>query len=49
VANYDVSADGERLLMIRGREGVGAEAVVVLNWLGDFRARGSARPSEGTR
>jgi hypothetical protein len=38
VANYDVSADGERFLMVRGREGGGAEAVVVLNWLGELRA-----------
>jgi hypothetical protein len=28
--------------MVRGREGGGAEAVVVLNWLGELRARHKA-------
>jgi serine/threonine-protein kinase len=50
VANYDVTADGGRFVMVRGRESGGAEAVVVLNWLGNFRARaGAARGAEGQR
>jgi Tol biopolymer transport system component len=45
LANYDVSPDGERFLMIRGREGVGSEAVVVLNWLGELRRTSGTRVS----
>lgn len=44
VANYDVSADGQRFLMVRGRESGGTEAIVVLNWLGEFRAKPKAAP-----
>ena len=42
VANYDVSADGKRLLMVRGRrEGSGEELGVVLNWFEELKAAGS--------
>jgi serine/threonine-protein kinase len=44
VANYDVSADGERFLMVRGRDGGGAEAVIVLNWVGELRAKRKGTP-----
>ena len=36
---YDVSADGRRLLMIRGGVGEGLSLTVVLNWLADVQAR----------
>jgi dipeptidyl aminopeptidase/acylaminoacyl peptidase len=43
VANYDVTADGQRFLMVRGRtSGRGGEVDVVLNWFEELRAAGSA-------
>jgi hypothetical protein len=43
VANYDVSADRKRFLMVRGRSGGGgAEVNVVLNWFEELKAAGSA-------
>jgi serine/threonine-protein kinase len=44
-ANYDVSPDGQRFLMIRdnGKSGFGNRAVVVLNWAEELKARERAR------
>jgi eukaryotic-like serine/threonine-protein kinase len=36
-ANYDVSLDGQRLLMMRGRQWAEGEAVIVLNWFNEWK------------
>jgi Tol biopolymer transport system component len=49
-ANYDVTADGQRFLMVRDNAGAvfSTRAVVVLNWAEELKARGRARAQEGT-
>jgi serine/threonine-protein kinase len=44
-ANYDVTPDGQRFLMVRddGDGGFGARAIVVLNWAEELKARERAR------
>jgi len=37
-ANYDVSLDGQRLLMMRGRQWAEGEVVIVLNWFNEWKA-----------
>jgi hypothetical protein len=48
--NYDVTADGERFLMVRDEDlsAVGTEIVVVLNWAEELRAKERARLQSAT-
>jgi hypothetical protein len=40
---YDVSADGERFLLVVPQQKVGAQpTVVVLNWVGELRAKAAS-------
>lgn len=39
VANYDVSPDGKRFLMMRGRQWPEGQVVVVLNSFADLRGK----------
>jgi hypothetical protein len=44
-ANYDVTPDGQRFLMVRDNAGaaLGNRAVVVLNWAEELKAKERAR------
>jgi hypothetical protein len=44
-ANYDVTPDGQRFLMVKDStaEIAGTQVVVVLNWAGELRAKERAR------
>ncbi len=48
-ANYDVTPDGKRFLMVRDNSGtvIGTRAVVVLNWAEEVRAKERARKEAG--
>jgi hypothetical protein len=37
VANYDVSPDGKRFLMLKGRQWPEGQVVVVMNWFSELR------------
>jgi len=42
-ANYDVSADGTRFLMMKGRQWMEGQLVVVLNWFSESTSSGAPR------
>ena len=39
VANYDVSPDGSKLLMMRGRQWPEGQIVIVLNWFQELEQK----------
>lgn len=49
-SNYDVTADGQRFLMVRDddSEVFGTRVVVVLNWAAELKARGRAQAAAAT-
>jgi hypothetical protein len=41
LANYDIAPDGKRFLMMKGRQWLEGQLVVVLNWFSEWKQLGS--------